>query len=137
MQKTAEPIDMPFGLRTRVGPGNHVLHWGPDSHMRKGNFGGKESPIVKYRDFLPYVSCAETAEPIDLPFVLWSRVGRSEGGTSSIARWRQCTHMGGYIGAIWRVRLNLPSAAAMRSYITLLSPLVSCCRYRCRYLQII
>jgi len=24
--KTAEPIEMPFGLRTRVGPGSHVLH---------------------------------------------------------------------------------------------------------------
>ena len=23
--KTAEPIEMPFGLRTRVGPGNEVL----------------------------------------------------------------------------------------------------------------
>jgi len=23
--KTAEPIDMPFTLRTRVGPGNHAL----------------------------------------------------------------------------------------------------------------
>jgi len=23
--KTAEPIEMPFGLRTRVGPGNHAL----------------------------------------------------------------------------------------------------------------
>ena len=23
--KTAKPIEMPFGLRTRVGPGNHVL----------------------------------------------------------------------------------------------------------------
>jgi len=23
--KTAEPIEVPFGLRTRVGPGNHVL----------------------------------------------------------------------------------------------------------------
>jgi len=26
--KTAEPIEMPFGLWTRVGPGNHVLHGG-------------------------------------------------------------------------------------------------------------
>jgi len=26
--KTAEPIGMPFGLRTRVGPGNHVLDEG-------------------------------------------------------------------------------------------------------------
>jgi len=28
--KTAEEIEMPFGLRTRVGPGNHVLDRGPD-----------------------------------------------------------------------------------------------------------
>ena len=28
--KTAEPIKMPFGLRTRVGQGNHVLDGGPD-----------------------------------------------------------------------------------------------------------
>ena len=26
--KTAEPIEMQFGLRTRVGPGNHVLDGG-------------------------------------------------------------------------------------------------------------
>ena len=28
--KTAEPIEMPFGLRTLVGPVNHVLDRGPD-----------------------------------------------------------------------------------------------------------
>ena len=28
--KTAEPIEMPFGLRTRVGPRNHLLDCGPD-----------------------------------------------------------------------------------------------------------
>ena len=28
--KTAEPIEMPFELRTWVGPGNHVLDGGPD-----------------------------------------------------------------------------------------------------------
>jgi len=51
--KTAEPIKMPFGLRTRVGPGNHVLDGGPDSPMGKSNFeGGKGRPIVKYRDTL-------------------------------------------------------------------------------------
>jgi len=32
--KTAEPIEMLFGLRTRVGPENHVLDGGPD---RRGN----------------------------------------------------------------------------------------------------
>ena len=28
--KTAEPIEMPFGLWMRVGPGNHVLDKVPD-----------------------------------------------------------------------------------------------------------
>ena len=27
--KTAAPIEMPFGLRTRVSPGNHLLDGGP------------------------------------------------------------------------------------------------------------
>jgi len=31
--KTDEPIEMPFGLRTWVGPGNHVLDRGTDSPM--------------------------------------------------------------------------------------------------------
>jgi len=35
--KTAAPIEMPFGLRTRVGPGNHVLDEGSDPHG-KGQF---------------------------------------------------------------------------------------------------
>jgi len=30
--KTAKPIEMPFGLSTRVGPGNHALDWGPNPH---------------------------------------------------------------------------------------------------------
>jgi len=51
--KTAELIEMPFGLRTRVGPGNHVLDGGPDLPMGRGNFeGGKRRPVVKYRDTL-------------------------------------------------------------------------------------
>ena len=28
--KTAEPIEMPSGLTTQVGPANHVLDGGPD-----------------------------------------------------------------------------------------------------------
>ena len=39
-------IEMPYGLRTRVGPGNHVLDGGPDPHA-KGNFTGKGCPIVE------------------------------------------------------------------------------------------
>jgi len=28
-----EPIEMPFGLRTRVGPKNYVFDWSPDPLM--------------------------------------------------------------------------------------------------------
>jgi len=52
------------------------------------------------------VSCAKTAEPVDLPFWLWTRVGpRKQTFTSSIAfaRWRQCVLMGGHIGVTWRI----------------------------------
>jgi len=70
----AAPIEMPFGLRTWVGPRNHVLDGGPDPSMRRGNFeGGKGRPIVKYRDTLR--SCAKTAKQIEMPFGLWATMG--------------------------------------------------------------
>ena len=43
--KTAEPIEMPFGLRTQVGPRNHVLDGDPGSPIGSGNFEGKKSPL--------------------------------------------------------------------------------------------
>jgi len=51
--KTAEAIEVPFGLTTtRVGSRNHVLD-GSTSPMGRGNFEeGKGRPIVKYRDTL-------------------------------------------------------------------------------------
>ena len=49
----AEPIDMPFKLRTPVGPRNHVLDGGLRSPTGRGNFdGAKGRPIIKYRDTL-------------------------------------------------------------------------------------
>jgi len=48
--RTAEPIEMPFELRTRVGPGSHVLDFGPDPPWEKAFLRGKGLPIVKYRD---------------------------------------------------------------------------------------
>ena len=51
--KTAAPIKLLFGLRTWVGPGNHVLDGGPDPPMGRGKFWGENGrPIVKYRDTL-------------------------------------------------------------------------------------
>ena len=46
--KTAAPIEMPFGLRTRVGPRDGS----PDPPMGMDNFEGEGAPIVKYRDTL-------------------------------------------------------------------------------------
>jgi len=42
--KTAEPMEMPFRMWTRVGPVNHVLDEGPHHHMQRGNFDGKKLP---------------------------------------------------------------------------------------------
>ena len=66
--KTAKPIEIPFGLRTWVGPGNHVLDAGPDPPWEGAILRGNGRPIV--------VICAKTAEPIDWPFGFWTWVGR-------------------------------------------------------------
>jgi len=50
--KAAEPIEMPFGLWARSGSRNHELD-GVQIPHEKGQFWGKGSPIVKYRNFLP------------------------------------------------------------------------------------
>jgi len=39
--KLAEPIEMPFGMWSCVGLGNHVLNGGPDPCTRRGNFDRK------------------------------------------------------------------------------------------------
>jgi len=39
--KTAAPIELPFGLRTWVGPGNHVLDGGSDPPWEGANFWGR------------------------------------------------------------------------------------------------
>jgi len=44
--KTAGQVEMPFGLRTWVGPRNH--DGGPDPHGKGQFWGGKGRPIVKY-----------------------------------------------------------------------------------------
>jgi len=39
--KTAAPIEMPFELMTRLGPGNHVLDEGPDPPWEGAIFGAR------------------------------------------------------------------------------------------------
>ena len=45
--KTAEPIKMPFGLRTRVGLGNDALDKGSDPLMERGNSDGEGTSHCK------------------------------------------------------------------------------------------
>jgi len=50
--KTAEPIEVPFGSRTRVGSRNHVLAVGCDL-VGTANFRWEKGrPVVKYSDSL-------------------------------------------------------------------------------------
>jgi len=50
--KMAAPIQMPFGLRTRLDPGNHVLDGFQIPPWERAILRGKDHPIVKYRDTL-------------------------------------------------------------------------------------
>ena len=67
------------------------------------------------------------AEPINLSLAQW--IGWAEGRTSSIAftRWCQYSLPRGHIGATWRILLNRPFVAAMRSFAKILWPLDTCC----------
>ena len=50
LAKTPEPIEMQFGLRTRVGPENHALDGAPDPLGDKAILRGKGRPIVECID---------------------------------------------------------------------------------------
>jgi len=68
--KTAELIEMPFGLMTRVGSRYHVLYGEPDP-KRRGNFLGNVADHCKVMGHST-VRCAKTTEPIDMPF--WMKI---------------------------------------------------------------
>jgi len=87
--KTAEPIEMPFGLRTWVDQRNHVLDGGPDPPMGKGQFLG-EGAHCKVQGHSA-VSCTKAMEPIEMPLGLWARIGPRKhvlGGVYTGATWR-------------------------------------------------
>ena len=105
--------------------GEPCIRWGPDPSMGRGKFFGENGrSIVKYRHFLPWGVQKRLNRSICR---LGCGLGRAEASTSSIvfARWCQSA----LPWAHWRhlanmIELNHPSAAAMRSYVKLLWPLV-------------
>ena len=64
-------MEIPFGLWAGIGPKNHVLDGGPDPPWEGAIFGAR-GPIVKGHSA---VTCAKTAEPIEMPFGLWAWSG--------------------------------------------------------------
>jgi len=68
---TAEPIMMPLALWAWMGPRNHVLHGGSKFPMGRAILGKRDAQCK-----VSAMSCAKMAEPIDLLFGLWTRVGR-------------------------------------------------------------
>ena len=62
--KTTEPIEMPFGKLSRVGPRNRVSDWGPGRPRRKKI--GVVRPIEKHCEIAAVY--AKTTEPIEMPF---------------------------------------------------------------------
>ena len=120
--KKAEPIQMLFGLWTRVGPRKHVLYGAHIPPCEEAVISGKDMPGHARRH-----SAVSWAKWLNRSIChLGCGLGCAEGSTSSIvfAGWRQCALMGGHTGATWRIRFNRPSAAAMRPYVKLLWPLV-------------
>ena len=65
---------MLFGLRTRVGPGNHVLD-GVQVPRGSCNFLRGRASYCKVQGH-SVVICIKTAEPIDMLFGFWARMGR-------------------------------------------------------------
>jgi len=72
------------------------------------------------------MSCAKTAELIDLPFLIGLRtwVGRMKHKFNRIRQAAPMCPQGTAHWRSWRIQLNRPSAAAMRPYAELLSQLV-------------
>ena len=79
--KTAAPIEMPFGLTTRVGPAprepllDGVQIPGPPAHG-KGNFEGKGASHCRVYIGHSAVICAKTAKLTEMPFGLWTQIGQ-------------------------------------------------------------
>jgi len=71
--KTAEPIEMPFGLWVWMGRRNRVLDEDPDPSWQGAILGDRGAHLVYG---LCAISYAITDEPIDFPFGLLTLVGR-------------------------------------------------------------
>jgi len=82
-------------------PKDPSVRWGPDPPCEGAILRAKGTAHCK----VSAMSCAKTADPINLLFGLWTRTGP-----------RKHAFDGVHIGANWQIRLNHPCAAAMRHF---------------------
>ena len=74
LAKTAKLIEILFGLWTPVGPRNHVLDGGPDLPCTRAILRG--IGMTRCKVYEPSaMSCAKTAELIEMPFGVWTQMG--------------------------------------------------------------
>jgi len=73
--KTTEPIEMPFGLKILVGPGNHLLDGSSYPPCDGVIFFGKGVSHCLQLQGFSTVICAKTVAPIEMPFGLWAHIG--------------------------------------------------------------
>ena len=112
--KTAEPIEMPFGLWTQVGQ-RSIIKWGIDPPSEGQLLGERACPTTLC------MSCAKMAELIDLPFGLWTLVGLKEAQVHSYSLGSaNVPLMGGTLATSDEYDFIRLSAAAMWPYVTLL-----------------
>jgi len=84
--------------------------------MGRGNFAGAGHSIVKHRDTMQ--KRAKTAGPVEMPFGLWTQVGRRKHKFNCV---RHMASMCPHGSAPWlTIRLNRPCAAVMWPYVKLL-----------------
>jgi len=80
--KTAELIEILFGLWARMDPRNRVLDRGPDPPWEGAILRGKGWPIVKCMTF-----CTKMAESVEMPFGIWTQVGPRKHVLGEAAHW--------------------------------------------------
>jgi len=100
------------------------LGWAQGSMYYLGPRSPCEGAVIRGKDMHGHarwhcaISCAKTSEPIDLPFGLWTRVGRRKHKFIVFARWRQRALTGGHVSTTWWIRLNRTSVVAMRPLVS-------------------
>jgi len=113
--------EWPIGSRCRLGYG---LGWVQRSTYYRAQDTSCEGAIIRGKDIPRHtrrhsaVSCAKMAEPIDLPFGLWTRVDRRK---QKLNRIRQVAPTCSLMRARWRHMVNTTESSVFRQRYGLMS----------------